>query len=116
MARISKDDKLIQDNPNLSAYELLQKGLSEKKYEELVSKENEPPKQQPKTAPQVTQSDKLIPEINTSARAMPKLSTYTPQGRGDQVIVRTPDGKAVPMHPTYANKLVRKNPNYTIVG
>lgn len=40
MANLTKDQRIIRDNPGLNAYELLQKGLSEKAYQELLQKED----------------------------------------------------------------------------
>lgn len=103
MANISKDDKIIRDNPGLSPEELLKKGLSEKKYEDLLKA--------PKEVPSVK---KIVPEIQP-ARPMPKLTVITHVPVTDQVLLRTPDGKTTPMALKAAQKLVRKNPNYKII-
>lgn len=39
MANLTKDQRIIRDNPDKSPYELLQLGLSQKAYEELLAKD-----------------------------------------------------------------------------
>ena len=67
----TKDQRIINENPNLTAYELLtQKRLSQEKYNELVQNNY-----QPKIKPQVTETPKPAEPVKPVVRqAQPKLS------------------------------------------
>lgn len=115
MARLTKDAQIIKDNPGLTPYQLLSKGLSEAKYNELLKEESKAPekpknvKEAEKATPTVKPSEKLIPEVKPSNRALPKLSAH----RGivtEQARVMGPDGKVTSMLRSKAEKLARKNP------
>lgn len=73
----TKDQRIINENTTLTAYELLtQKGLSQEKYNELVTANY-----QPKIKPQVPEQPVKPPQPiqPTVTRAQPKLSRPTPQ-------------------------------------
>lgn len=129
MANLTKDQRIIKDNPKASPYELLKLGLSEKRYNQLLAEENQS-KPEPKNVKEaekqaeVKQSDsasvvdvvhKLIPEVRPSARALPKLQPHVATRQGDQAKVKGPNGKITPLSRKAAEKFVRKNPTYKII-
>lgn len=102
MARKSNDDKLISENPNASPYELLTKGLSEKKYNELLS-------QTDKTEPiEEIKPKRLVPEVTAVAtpKLMPLPHVYI---ASDTVQVRTKEGKVIEVSPQAAQRMVKKS-------
>lgn len=64
----TKDQRIINENPTLTAYQLLtEKGLSQEKYDELV-KDNYQPKITPESGV-IKTSDELIAEYNSAKQA-----------------------------------------------
>lgn len=100
MARKSNDDKLISENPNASPYELLTKGLSEKKYNELMSGTEPTPIEEIKPK-------RLVPEVTAVAtpKLMPLPHVYI---ASDTVQVRTKEGKVIEVSPQAAQRMVKK--------
>lgn len=69
MANLTRDQRLIRDNPNKTAHELLLLGLSTKAYEEMVAKEEKDLKAPMKPEPQVQRPIvKTVPKINAIAK------------------------------------------------
>lgn len=101
MARPTNDEKLIKENPKASPYELLQLGLSQKKYEEMIAQKEEAKPQQ------------LQPEIKqVQPRVMPKLKPMQASGGGDMAyLVNLKTGNKVRMTRHHAEKMARKSPN-----
>lgn len=97
MARPSADDKLIKENPQASPYELLQMGLSQKKYDELVAQ----------SAPKPVQ-----PEIKqVHPRLVGTLKTATSNhSTGMSYLVNLNTGNRIRMTTSAAQRMVNKNP------
>lgn len=74
MANLTRDQRLVKENPTLSAYELLQKGLSQDAYNKLVQENYQP---QGKIKPEVQQPVKPV-----VTRAQPKVNTPAQVVRG----------------------------------
>jgi hypothetical protein len=70
----TKDQRIINENPTLTAYELLmQKGLSQEKYNELIQANYQPKgKVEPTVAERITPPQPVQPTVKRSAD--PKLS------------------------------------------
>lgn len=73
MANLTKDQRILRDNPNKTPHELLLLGLSAKAYEELVAKQEKdlkaPVHPEPQPAPQVQRPVvKTVPKINAIAK------------------------------------------------
>lgn len=97
MGRPSNDEKIINDNPGLSPYELLAKGLSEKRYAEMIK---EPAKVE------VKEQVKIKPVVQV---ATPKLvQVGYPIVENDQVNVKMADGTIHPFTMVAAQKILRK--------
>lgn len=74
MANISRDERIKRDNPTLSAYELLQKGISQDFYNKLVQANYQP---QGRIKPEVQQPVKPV-----VTRAQPKVNKPAQVVRG----------------------------------
>lgn len=121
MARISKDDTIIKNNPNMTVHEYRLLGVSENKLKELQAREESDLKAtKQKIDPKVV--DETTKAMPVTAKAEPKV-TLTPTisaqpilrpihqyGDDDMaILVEKASGKRTPMRRHYANKFVRKN-------
>lgn len=115
MAGLTKDEKIIKANPDASAYELLQLGISEKKYNELLEKEStEATAPRQKVAPVVVEATKVEPKVTVveAPRAAPKLTQVTAaQVTGKTYLVNKQTGKRTPMTAESIRRMVNKYPN-----
>lgn len=108
------DKKVIEQNPGLSPYDLLEKGLSEKGYEELVSQQGA---EKQKIAPTVEKTEpepqKVAPKVEQlrEVRATPTLSPVQSDS-GELAWLVSPDGKKTRMSRSAAERFIRKNVNY----
>lgn len=129
MGNLTKDERLIRDNPELTAYDLLNKGLSQAGYEKLlatqeanVTNEIKQAKKQPVTPIMVDDtfhdlrqnSLKVAPTVTkdtTPTRAMPKTQEYAPVDiNGDMaILVDTVKGTRTPMMRSFAVKWATKS-------
>lgn len=88
MANLTRDQRIIKENPGLTAYELLEKGLSQAGYEKLVS-ENYTVQQTPDMAqssdlPKTEKPEPIRPTVQPTIRkAEPKLSS-APRQQADK--------------------------------
>lgn len=123
MAKLTNDEKIIKQNPGLSAYELLAKGLSPEAYTELVAKEQasmEANKVGPvKVAPAVTETPiKNGPAkatvIQTPSKAVPKLSDIPHNAYSDMAWLVGPDGKQTLMTKEAAERCSRKFKGHSV--
>lgn len=94
MANLTRDQRLVKENPTLSAYELLQKGLSQDAYNKLVQENYQP---QGKIKPEVQQpviktSEELIREYRENSKASqpvkPVVTRATPKINKPAQVVR----------------------------
>lgn len=121
MAKLSKDELIIKQNPGLTAYELLQKGLSERAYNDLIAKEQAETqvKQSAKIAPavsetQIQKSPAKAAVIQTPAKAIPRLSDVPPNATGEMAWLIGPDGKQTLMTKEAAERCSRKFKGHSI--
>lgn len=86
MANLTRDQRLIKENPNKTPYELLMLGLSEAKYQELLAHEDavraapaQKVPQQTDTAPQTTgKAEPVIKAKTPLQRAIPMTNVAAP--------------------------------------
>lgn len=97
MARPTKDQQIIKQNPNKSPYELKLLGLSDTTYNQMVVEEQ---------AAQTKQPERAAPTI---IRAKPTVREYTPPNMQDGMgYYVAPNGKATRMTYGAAERLARK--------
>lgn len=100
------DQKTIDANPGLTPVQLLEKGLSQKGYNELVEKqETTKPKEpiQPSTTTPTVKHTTIQP-------AQPQFRQHTPQSN-TAILVEKSTGKRTPMSRKAAEDFARKYPN-----
>lgn len=102
MANLTKDQRIIKDNPEASPYELKALGLSDKAFEEMMGGSKEQQEQPAKVAPQI--------QVNT--KAQPKVSSYTaPSSKGMAYLINKKRGGQTKMTLASAQRQARKYPN-----
>jgi hypothetical protein len=111
----TKDQRIINENPTLTAYELLmQKGLSQEKYNELVQSNY-----QPKAPIQPTVTERITPPQPVQAkvtRAEPKLSKpHVPANQKKMAFLRNKStGKITRMTRASAEFAARLDKNFEV--
>lgn len=110
MANLTKDQRIIKDNPNATPHELLLLGLSQSKYEELTATE-----QKEAVAPiQQTREERIQTKVKPVVRAIPKIDAAAPvfAPQSDMVWLIDKTGKTRPMRITrkQGERQVRKYP------
>lgn len=103
MANLTRDQRIIKENPGLTAYELLEKGLSQAGYEAMLQSAPEPAKPEP-----------IRPPIQPTVRkAEPKLSS-APRQQGDKhmaYLVNKKTGKRTRMTRASAEFMMKLDKN-----
>lgn len=113
MANYTKDQRIIKDNPDATPYELLELGLSEKKYDELMQSAGQSVKDveiidaEPLPPPRVKatiteQPARAIPTITVAVKA--NVDT------GMAYLINTQSGKRTYMTFNSATRAATKNP------
>lgn len=101
MAKLSKaDQKIIDDNPGLKPVELLDKGLTQKAYNDLVN--NNAPIQPEKPTP-------TVKHTSIHQAAQPVLREYVSKGE-KAYLVNKETGKRTPMSRKSAERFANKYP------
>jgi hypothetical protein len=132
MANLTKDARLIRDNPGMSAADLLNLGLSQGAYEELLKQQENPygttetPKKPviPNPVTKIQDNEtfpdlrKVPPTVTKEAstqpqRAVPKINTGAPMDSNSEmaVLIDNTTGKRTPMQRSFAIKWAVK-PNH----
>lgn len=129
----TKDQRIINENPTLTAYQLLtEKGLSQEKYDELVADNY-----QPKQAEKITPPEPIQPTVKkwnelkqeppqktvkwsaqkatASVRPMPKTNDYVSPYKGPSEdlawLINKKTGRQTRMSKNHAMRMKRKYPN-----
>lgn len=128
MANISKDQRIINQNPGLTPHELLLKGISAAKYEELIKQEESKitapvqktpeekiaPIAQPEPAKSIPQVQPIQQKSTPIVKAIPKTNAPAPMfsNANEMVYVIDKTGKTRPIYMSraIAMKWVRKYP------
>ncbi len=119
MANLTKDQRLIKENQDKDPYELLQLGLSQSKYNELVAAMTSKPKKAEEkkshTEPNPEEKKTLAPQRVTVIRATPQTRQYNQPESGAMAWYLDPQGKGTHMSRTAAERLSRKTPGSKVV-
>lgn len=118
MANLTKDQRILKDNPKATPHELLLKGLSQAKYEELVQKaENDvkaPIQKEPVKTEPIVQQVQVMNKQAPVIRAIPKTDSAAPifTSSHDMAWLIDKTGRCRPFWCTYtyAMKQVKKYP------
>lgn len=101
MARISKDEQIIRDNPGLAPYELLGKGLSQKGYDNLIAAT-----EKEKVAVDTAKAKEKVVVLSQPPASVTKIVKA-----GHNYLVDKKSGKATRMTYESAARWARKYPN-----
>lgn len=109
MANLTKEQRYRKDNPDATAYDMLQAGaIDEERFNELSA-------QAPKEAQAEPASNKLIPTRTVQHRAQPQTSSYNAPSSGNAYLNDRVLSKSTWMTREAAERMVRKNPKrYTV--
>lgn len=127
----NRDKKILRENPNLTAYGLMLKGLSDKGYERLIQQQ-EVVENAPAVAPEKVAAVEVLPEPEKAKDEaiqpakvekvadkvhQPKVSSAMSNQPDGTVILKGPTGIAKPIPKRLADRLIEQDPtNYKIVG
>lgn len=111
MANLTKDQRILRDNPGKSPYELLMLGLSQAKYEELLAAEDKRHNAPTQKVPQ-----KAEPVVKTSIpiRAIPQTTAPAPiiKGHHDMAVLWDKKaGRGLRMTKAQVLRQIKKYPN-----
>lgn len=123
MANLTKDARIIKDNPDLTPYELLtEKGLSQNGYDHLVA-HNESLKAAPakqvieRPVPQIQTPQQLveptiktISDTNENRRAIPAISEVVYNSGDMATLINNKTGKQTSMSKSAAVRFAKKYP------
>lgn len=110
MAALTKDARIIKENPGKTIHEYRLLGVSEKKLEELQSIEDAKEKLPIPKAKEVQKAEPVVVK-NEKFRAQPAAKMYVPAPNNDMVtVVEVSTQKRTPMSRKFGERLVKKNP------
>lgn len=125
MARPTKDEQIIKQNPGASPYELLQKGLSEQRYQELIAEEEKMQQAQPQEIkPQLSRKleehameqpkpivQKAQPMVTKAVPSLKKSAPIMQAGKNMAWLVNKQTGRSTHMSAAIAIKQQQKYPD-----